>query len=114
MLLADAPQAPVVDYYAGAVAFLAFTMFARVAIHKTKERAPGKEGRAGCWHVVCVVGSALGIVAALPVLGFDDRNQFGGYESALPILVAAAATLAAVVLAVEICTTSAVKTTPKP
>jgi hypothetical protein len=29
MLLADAPQAPVVDYYAGAIAFLAVTMFAR-------------------------------------------------------------------------------------
>src|SRR3954454_22702473 len=102
MLLAEAGQAPVVDYYAGAIAFLTVTLFARYAIHKTKERAPEQEDRAKFWHKTCVIGSAVGIVAALAVLGFDETNRFGGFEIALRFLVAAAAILAAVVLAYDI------------
>jgi sugar phosphate permease len=105
MLVADAAEAPAVDYYAGATAFRAVTMFARYAIHKTKERPKERGHCAAFWHKACVIGSAAGIVISLAVLGFDDNNWLGGIEYIPRGIVGIAVVEAAVVLAIDISTT---------
>jgi hypothetical protein len=107
MLLADGAQAPVVDFYAGAIAFFAVTMFARFVIHKTKTRRPEREWLAQLGHWVSVVWSAVGIVAALIVLGFGDKNPMWPlFEGFLRFgAVGLGVIVAAVIFAVDVATT---------
>jgi uncharacterized membrane protein YhhN len=69
-----AQEGPPNDFYAGAIALFAVIVFAKFIAHDRRARQSGGWGspRWEVAHFLCVLLSAVGVVASLWVLGFDD------------------------------------------
>jgi hypothetical protein len=93
---------PPADFYAGAIALFAVIVFAKFIAHDRRERQRGGWGSPQ-WevaHFLCVLLSAVGVVASLWVLGFDDLP--GVSESLTRHGVFVVAILAMLILALDV------------